>query len=34
MADEIYAATGGDGHWRTTTIGGRQYAVIITPFCE
>lgn len=34
IADDVYAAVAADGTWRTATIDGREYAIIITPFCN
>ena len=29
----VFAAVGGDGAWEATTIAGREYVLIITPYC-
>ena len=29
----IHEAVGGDGPWRTTVIGGREYVLVATPSC-
>lgn len=34
MADDVYEAVGGSGHWQTAKIDGRDYAIIITPYCN
>jgi len=31
--DQVYDAIGGDGPWRTVDINGREYVIIVTPFC-
>lgn len=34
VPEEVAAAVGVDGPWQTTTINGKEYVVIITPFCN
>lgn len=30
----IYGAVGADGCWRTVNVGGREYALVATPYCD
>jgi hypothetical protein len=32
--DHLFAAVGGDGSFQTTTIRGRQYILVASPFCD
>jgi hypothetical protein len=32
--EQVYEAVGGDGGWQTITMFGREYVLILTPFCS
>lgn len=32
--EHVFYGVGGDDEWMTTTINGREYVIIITPFCQ
>ncbi len=34
QVESVYTALGGDGPWRCVEIEGRDYIIIITPFCD